>query len=284
MPYITKLIIQPPKVAYAPITLPTKTPGADTGVLPEEAILLQEEMNSAIRHFLMTRASIDTCQRKQVSDFKMAICQNKAKATEAIRDAKVHCESVIREVEACHATTIREAGTHCITTIREAEAHSSTIITEVEAHCAADIREAEFHCAGHACPIQQSHSDNMQHLEREAIEKEGKDCQFFLAAYGMALQVYPPEAHGVLMCPLQMLMMNMSLATLLAIPSQVSTTREEPTPEISHLTTPAAPVPSSGTKQWHHLSNPAACFPSLVMKLWRPLKSHTNRSRKTRCL
>ena len=35
--------------------LPTKTPGADTGPLPEEVILLQEEMNKAMGHLLTTR-------------------------------------------------------------------------------------------------------------------------------------------------------------------------------------------------------------------------------------
>ena len=170
---------------------------------------------------LMTRASIDVHQRKQVLDFEMAICQNKAEATKAIREAKAHCGAATREAETCHATTVREAEAHCATTVREAEAHCATTIREAEAHssttimeaeacCAADIREAESHCVDHACAIQQSHSDNMQHLEREAIEEEGKDCQSFLATCGMVLQVCPPEAHGVLMCPFQLLMGNTS--------------------------------------------------------------------------
>ena len=212
------------------------------GTLPEEVILLQEEINSAMGCLLMTRASIDTHQRKQVSDFKMAICQNKPEATEAIREAKGHWGAAIREAETQHATTIREAEAHCTTTI-----------TEVEACCAADIREAESLCADHAHTIWQSHSNNMQHLEREAIEEEGKDCQSFLATCRIDLKVCPPEAHGVLMCPLQLLMGNMSLATLLAIPSQVSTAREEPTPVISCPAAPVAPASCSGTIWQHHL-------------------------------
>ena len=69
----------------------------------------------------------------------MAIHQNEAKATEAIREAKAHCGAAIREAEAC---------------------------------CATDIREPEFHCEGHACSTKQSHTDGMQHLEREATEEE----------------------------------------------------------------------------------------------------------------
>ena len=56
----------------------------------------------------------------------------------------------------------------------------------------------------------------MQDLECEAIEKEGQDCQSFLEACGVALQACPPEAHGVLMYPLQLVTGNMSLADLLS--------------------------------------------------------------------
>ena len=77
MPDNTDPIIQLPKAVCAPTTLPTKLTGADMAALPEEVILLQEEMNSGMGCLLMTRASIDAHQRKQVSDFEMAIHQNK---------------------------------------------------------------------------------------------------------------------------------------------------------------------------------------------------------------
>ena len=56
-----------------------------------------------------------------MSYFKTALHQNGAKATEAIREAKICCGSEIREAEA---------------------------------HCAADIRETELHFVGHAHTIQ----------------------------------------------------------------------------------------------------------------------------------
>ena len=87
----------------------------------------------------------------------------------------------------------------------------------------------------------------MQHLEREAMEEEEGDCLSFLAVCGAALQVCPLETHGVLMCPLQLLMGNMSLATLLAIPSQVSTAREGSNPVISHPTSLVPPQESMAT-------------------------------------
>ena len=162
-------------------------------------------------------------------------------------------EQPLGRQKTCHTTTIKEAEAHCTTTIMETEAHR-----------VAEIRDAESHCVDHAHAIQQSYSNNIQCLEREATEEEGKDWQSFLATCGMALQVWPPEACGVLMCPLQLLMGNMSLATLLATPSQVSTTWEEPTPVISHLATHVAPVPCSGTKWQHHLPNQAACSPKPI--------------------
>ena len=78
---INKPIILPPEAAFTPTNLPTKTPGADMGALPVEAILLLEEMNNAMGHVLTIRASLDAHWRKQVSDFEMALCQNEVEAT-----------------------------------------------------------------------------------------------------------------------------------------------------------------------------------------------------------
>ena len=128
----------------------------------------------------------------------MAFCQNETETTKAIREVKTHCGAAIRKAEAC---------------------------------CTTDIREAEAHCVNHAHSIQQLHSNNMEHLERDAMEEEERDCLSFLVTCGAVLQACPLEAHGVLMCPFQLLMGNMFLATVLAIPPQASTTWEEPTPQ-----------------------------------------------------
>ena len=70
----------------------------------------------------------------------------------------------------------------------------------------------------------------------------------------------PPRSLRVLMCPLHLLMGNISLATLLAIP-----------PNANHqggihpcdflFNHPVAPTPSPGSKQWHHLPNQAVSSP-----------------------
>ena len=141
------------------------------------------------------------------------------------------------EAEASHTTHIREAEAYCATTI-----------TKTEACCATDIRKAESHCVDHACSIQQSHAANMQHLEMEDMEEEGRDHLSFLVACGVALHACPPRSPWGTNVSLQLLTGNMSLATLLAIPPQVSTAREESTPVISYSTTPTASTPSLGTK------------------------------------
>ena len=164
MPDITKPINQTLKVACTPTTLPAKIPGADTNALHGNVILLQVEMNRAMGNLLTTRSSLDAHQQKQVSDFEMALHQNNAEATEAIRKAKAHCRATIREVEAHHTTHIREA-----------EANCASVIMEAEACCTADIRRAKSCCAEHAHSTQQLHAEGMQHLETEAMEEEGRD-------------------------------------------------------------------------------------------------------------
>ena len=244
MPDDTGPIYQTHDIACTPTSPPSRAPGADTSILPENVIKLQKEMNKAMGCLLMTKSSLDACWRKWVSDFKVALHQNEAEATKAIREAKAHCGATISEADACFTTHVREA-----------EANCTSIIMGVEAPCTAGIRKVESHCAEHAHFIQQLHGDGMQHLEVEAMEEEERDHLSFLAACGMALQVCPLEACEVLMGAIHLLMQNMSLATLLAILPQVSSTREESTLAISHATTLATPTPSLGTKWWHHLHN-----------------------------
>ena len=100
----------------------------------------------------------------------------------------------------------------------------------------------------------------MQCLERG--HRGGGDRLSILPSHlWKGLHVCSLEAWGVLMCPLQLLMGNMSLATLLAIPPQALTTTKEPTPLISCPTNQATPRPSSGIKWWHHSPNWVACLP-----------------------
>ena len=142
-------------------------------------------MNRALGCLQMTRSSLDAHQWKQVLDFEMALYQNEAEATEAIREARAHCGATIREVETC-----------CTTHIRETEANCTSIITEAEACCTADIRKAESHCAEHACSIQQLHAEGMQCLEMEALQKGGKRLPLLPNLLWNGTAGLPPEACG----------------------------------------------------------------------------------------
>ena len=143
-------------------------PRADPGTLSEEVLSLQREMSMAMGQLLTTRASMESCQRRLVSNTKTALHQNEAKTAEAIKEAKAHC---------------------------------TAMIWDAEATCTVAIREVETTCVNYAHTLQQSLSENMQDLEHEAIKKEGEDCQSFLEACGVALQACSPKAYEVLMYP-----------------------------------------------------------------------------------
>ena len=143
--------LEAPGVASIPVTPPSKTStGDDTGALPEEVLNLQGEMNRIMGWLLKTRVSMDAHQRKEVSNFQMALHQNEAQTTEIIREAEAMCATAVREVKACCANIIQDAEAACVRTIRKAE----TTNTE------------------HACALQQAHRDSMEGLEREAIKEE----------------------------------------------------------------------------------------------------------------
>ena len=156
------------------ISLPVKTLGLGASVLPGDVIQLQEEEGKALGCLLVTRSSLNAHCRKQVSDLKMALCQNKSETTKAIKEAKTLCTHTTREAEAYRAMLISEAEAWHTTCIKEAETNCALIIAEVENCCSMAIRKAESCSAKQACFIQQSHAKAMQHLEMEAIGEEGE--------------------------------------------------------------------------------------------------------------
>ena len=82
------------------ISLPVETLGPDASVLPADVIQLQEEVGKALGCLLATRSSLNAHQRKQVLDFKMALCQNELETSEGIKEAKILCAHTTREAEA----------------------------------------------------------------------------------------------------------------------------------------------------------------------------------------
>ena len=122
-------------------------------------------------------------------------------------------------------------------------------------------------------PSNKSQAEDMQCLEMDATEEKRRDHLSFLVACGTTLQACPSEAHGVLFGPLQLLMVNIPLATLLNIP-QVCSTRQKsasmvPLPQLQQHLGPLL-GPNDGTL------NPTMQCPchGQEAQLWGLLKSH----------
>ena len=78
---------------------PVKTLGPSGEAPSSDVIWLQEEANKALGPLLATRSSIDTHQRKQVSDFGMALHQNESETIKVIKEAKALCAHTIWDAE-----------------------------------------------------------------------------------------------------------------------------------------------------------------------------------------
>ena len=216
---------------------------------------LQEEANKALGHLLATRSSINTCQRKQVSDFGMALHQNESEMTEAIKEAKALCAHTIQDVETCWTVLISKAKVWHATCIKEIEDNCAHALAEAGNCCLTAIREAESQDTSKACSIQQSHAKYIQHLEVEAIEEEGRDHLAFLTTCGIALRASPPKAYGIMVTPFHLLLGNAPTSTLLNIPAGVSSPEQEPALQTPPSSAPAVTGPSPRSKWWQNSSD-----------------------------
>ena len=185
---------------------PVETLGHSREAPSLDVTKLQEEANKALGLLLVTRSSIDAWWRKQVSDFGMALCQNELETTEAIKEVKALCAHTMQDVETHWTALISEAKVWHASCIKEIEDDCTHISAEAENCCSSAIHDAESQGASNAHSIQQSHTKDIQHLEVEAIEKEGRDCLAFLTACGTTLRANPPEAHGIMVTPYHLLL------------------------------------------------------------------------------
>ena len=88
---------------------PVETPWPSSGAPSLDVTQLQEEANKAHGCLLVMRSTITAHQRKEFSDFGMALCQNESEITETIKAVKALCAQTIRDVEAHHLVLISEA-------------------------------------------------------------------------------------------------------------------------------------------------------------------------------
>ena len=157
----------------APSSPTAEALGPSSDVPPPDAAHVWEEANKALGDLLAIKSSIDAHWQKLISEFGMVLHQNNSKAIESIKEAKAIC-----------IHSIQEAKTHCSTAIREVEAQRVT----------------------QAGSLQQSHYKAIQHLEEESIKDERKGQINFLSACQTALQVSPPEFHGMLVASYHILL------------------------------------------------------------------------------
>ena len=69
-------------------------------------------MNTALEQLLTTKATMDSHWRDLSLNAYIARCKNEAWATEAIKEAEVHCAAVIKEAEThwvIHACTLEKS-------------------------------------------------------------------------------------------------------------------------------------------------------------------------------
>ena len=158
----------------------------------------------------------------------MAFHQNESETTEAIKEVKALCAHTIWDMKTHWTVLISEAKVHHTTCIKENEDDCPCALAEVENCCSTAIREAESRGASRAHSIQQSHAKDIQHLEAETIEEEGKDCLAFLTTCSAVLRASPPEACGIIVTPFHLLLGNAPMSTLLSIPLRVSPAEQEP--------------------------------------------------------
>ena len=181
-----------------------------------------QEANKALHCLLVTRSSLDARQRRQISNFGTAIHQIESETTEAAKEAKALCAHTIQDMETHQMALRSEAKVWHTTCLKEIEDNCSLALAGVENHCSTTIREAKSSGASKACSTQKSHAKDIQHLEMEAIEEEGKDCLAFLTTCSAALRASPPKGYGIMVTTYHLLLGKVPTSTLLIIPWGVS--------------------------------------------------------------
>ena len=238
------------------------TPGPSREVPSMNVGQLQEEANKALDCLLVTRSSLAARQRRQVSDFGMALHQIESETTEAIKEVRALCAHTIWDVETCWTALISETKVQHATCLKGIEDECALALAEAENHCSTTIREAESNIISRAHSTQQSHAKDIQCLEVEAIG-EVRNHLAFLTACSAALRAGPPKGHGIMVTPYHLLLGNAPMSTLLNIPPGVSPPEWESAPQTPPSTAPAATGPSSQSKWWHHLPDWVGSLPHL---------------------
>ena len=210
----------------------------------------------------------------------MALHQIETETTKAVKEAKALCACTIWDMETCQTALISKAEVWHAVCLKGIEDECSLALAEVENCWSTTIGEAESNNASRGCSTQQSHAKDIQHLEVEAIEEEGKDCLAFLTTFGAAFRASPPKSCGIMVTPYHLLLGNAPTSTLLSIPPGVSPPEWESAPQTPPSTAPAATGPSSQSKWQHHSPDWVGPFPHLRLLPKLPPRCHPIPSRR----
>ena len=120
------------------------------------------------------------------------------------------------------------------------------------------IKQAEVCDATTVCTLQKAHRDSVLVMEHQMKTEERWDCQAFMEAFGVAIQVCLPKTWGTLLYPLQLLNNDVPLATLLGMSAATQLwavadgglAQASSIPSVSEM-----PVPQMGAKHWCHSSD-----------------------------
>ena len=193
---------------------------------------------------------------------------------------KALCASTIWDTKTCWIGLTNEVNILHAVHIKEIEDDCTCASTEAENCWSSAIWDAESWGASNAWSIQQSHIKDIQHLEAEAIEEEGRDFLTFLTACGAALRANLPEAHGIMVTPYNLLLGNAPMSALLSIPLGVSPPKQKPALQTPPFSTQQQPDlhlgPSSNTT---FLTGWRLCPHLWLPPMWLP-RSHPTQSRR----
>ena len=123
----------------------------------------------------------------------MALHQIESETTEAIKEAKALCACTIQDEETCQMALISEAKVWHSACLMGIDDKCSLALAEAEKCCSTTIQEAESDDTSRDRSTQQSHTTDIQCLEEEAIEEEGKDHLIFLTTRSAVLRFTPSQ-------------------------------------------------------------------------------------------
>ena len=169
----------------------------------------------------------------------MALHQNESETTEAIKEGNALCTHTIWDAKTHQTVLISEAKVQHPALIKEIEEDCTHTLAEAENCCLTAIKEAESRGTSKAHSIQQSHAKDIQCLEAEAIEEEGRNHLTSLITCGTALRASPLKACGIIVTPFHLLLGNAPTFALLSISLGVSPPEQEPIPQSPPSSAPA---------------------------------------------